>query len=293
VASTTAQLRAGSTRAERRASAQGRLRWELLTALVRKDLKVKYKDSTLGFAWSLANPLLLLAVYYFVFAVVLKSGIHDFVVYLMSGLLVWNFFSSALSFAVTVVVGNANLVRKVRFPLSVLPLSAVGFALVHFGLQILVLLAILLVTGYHFLGLQLLLILPAFAVGIVFTVALSMIVAALNVRYRDVQHIQEVALQAWFWVTPMVYPAGQVLKSLHYNHLLYRLYFLDPMATVVGTFQRAIYVHPNNGALLTLAAPGYAFYLEQLAACMFGSLILLWIGVRVYRHLQGDFAEDL
>lgn len=282
-----------SSTAQVRANAQSRLRWELLSALVRKDLKVKYKDSSLGFAWSLANPVLLLVVYYFVFAVVLKSGIHDFVVYLMSGLLIWNFFSSALLFSVGSVVGNGNLIRKVRFPLSVLPLSSVGFALVHFGLQILVLIAILLMAGYHFIGLQLLLVIPAFAVGLTFTVALALIVASLNVRYRDVQHILEVAMQAWFWVTPMVYPAGQIAKSLHHNGLLYRLYFLDPMAAVVATFQRAIYDHPYNGSLLTLAAPGYAFYLEQLAAGMFGSLILLWIGVRVFRHLQGDFAEDL
>ncbi|MHB2022603.1 MAG: ABC transporter permease [Mycobacteriales bacterium] len=282
-----------SSTAQVRANAQSRLRWELLSALVRKDLKVKYKDSSLGFAWSLANPLLLLVVYYFVFAVVLKSGIHDFVVYLMSGLLIWNFFSSALLFSVGSVVGNGNLIRKVRFPLSVLPLSSVGFALVHFSLQILVLVVILLIVGYHFIGLQLLLVFPAFAVGLTFTVALALIVASLNVRYRDVQHILEVAMQAWFWVTPMVYPAGQVAKSLHHNGLLYRLYFADPMAAVVASFQRAIYAHPFNGGLLTLAAPGYAFYLEQLAVAMFGSLVLLWVGVRVFRHLQGDFAEDL
>jgi ABC-2 type transport system permease protein len=279
--------------AEVRAKAQSRLRWELLAALVRKDLKVKYKDSTLGFAWSLANPLLLLGVYYFVFAVVLKSGIHDFVIYLMSGMLVWNFFSGAVLFAVGAVVGNANLVRKVRFPLTVLPLSSVGFALVHFALQILVLLVVLLVAGYDFLGLQLLLVIPAFAVGLVFTVALAMIVSALNVRYRDVQHILEVAMQAWFWITPMVYPAGQIAKGLHYNGLLYRVYFLDPMAAVVGTFQRAIYVHPYNGTLLTLAAPGYSFYLEQLGVDMVGSLILLWIGIRTFHRFKGDFAEDL
>lgn len=282
-----------SSTAQVRARAQGRLRWELLSALVRKDLKVKYKDSTLGFAWSLANPLLLLAVYYFVFAVVLRNGVHDFVVYLMSGLLVWNFFANALLFAVGCVVGNANLVRKVRFPLLVLPLSSVGFSLVHFALQLLVLLVILLIAGYHFIGLQLLLVFPAFVVVMVFTVALSLLVSALNVRYRDVQHILEVAMQAWFWLTPIVYPAGQVAKSLKHNALLYRIYFLDPMSAVVATFQRAIYNKPFSGNLLTLAAPGYSFYLEQLAACLVGSLILLWIGVWVFRRHQGDFAEDL
>jgi ABC-2 type transport system permease protein len=121
----------------RRTRAQTRVRYELLRNLVRKDLKVKYKGSTLGFAWSLANPLLLLAVYYVVFQVILPGRIPSFAIYLMSGLLVWNAFSSAVTGAATSVVGNANLVKKVRFPLPVLPLSAVGFAAVHFVLQML------------------------------------------------------------------------------------------------------------------------------------------------------------
>ena len=95
---------------------QGRLRWELLSGLVRKDLKVKYQGSTLGFLWSLANPLLLLAVYSFVFQVVFKSGIPSFGIYLMSGLLIWNAFQSSVMVAAGSVIGNAGLVRKVPLP---------------------------------------------------------------------------------------------------------------------------------------------------------------------------------
>ena len=112
------------------------------SGLVRKDLKVKYQGSVLGFLWSLANPLLLLVVYTFVFQVVLKTGIPQFGFYLMSGLLIWNAFAGAVGTATGAVVGNAGLVKKVRFPLSVLPLSAVGFALVHFVLQLVVLLVV-------------------------------------------------------------------------------------------------------------------------------------------------------
>src|ERR671933_789914 len=94
---------------ERRTRAQTRLRWELLRNLVRKDLKVKYKGSSLGFAWSLANPLLLLAVYYVVFQLILPGRIPSFAIYLMSGLLIWNAFASGVSGACFSVVGNANL----------------------------------------------------------------------------------------------------------------------------------------------------------------------------------------
>ncbi|WP_242605637.1 ABC transporter permease [Frankia sp. Cppng1_Ct_nod] len=278
---------------ERRSRAQTRVRWELLRNLIRKDLKVKYKGSTLGFAWSLANPLLLLAVYTLVFQVIMKSGVPRFGVYLMSGLLIWNAFSASVSAACGSVVFNANLVKKVRFPLPVLPLSAVGFALVHFVLQLFVLFVVVAALGYSFVGPGLFLLVPAFAVVMIFTVALSMLVSALNVRYRDTEHLLEVALLAWFWVNPIVYPVGLIRKVLHEWTWVY---FLNPMATVTATFQRAIYkapyVNPANGQTI-LADPGYLFYLEHLAIAGAISLALLWFGVHVFRRLQADFAEDL
>src|SRR6266542_2294492 len=127
--------------ADLRAASQSRVRLELLAELVRKDLKVKYKNSALGFVWSMANPLLYLAVFSLVFSVFLRNGVQNFAVLFMSGLLVWNFFNLATLSATGAVVGNANLVRKVRFPRVVLPLASVGFAGVHFVLQLAVLFA--------------------------------------------------------------------------------------------------------------------------------------------------------
>ena len=277
----------------RRSRAQTRVRWELLRNLIRKDLKVKYKGSTLGFAWSLANPLLLLVVYTFVFQVVLKTGIPRFGIYLLSGLLVWNAFSGSVSTACGSVVANANLVKKVRFPLLVLPLSAVGFAAVHFLLQLLVLFVVILVLGYSLIGPELLLLIPAGAVAIVFTVALSLMVSALNVRYRDTQHLLDVALLAWFWINPMVYAFGMIQDRLQEWTWVY---LLNPMAVVVTTFQRAIYDPPegnSTGSTNILADMGYAFYLEHLAIAGAISLAALWVGLRVFRRLQADFAEDL
>jgi ABC-2 type transport system permease protein len=279
---------------ERRSRAQTRVRWELLRNLIRKDLKVKYKGSTLGFAWSLANPLLLLVVYTLVFQVIMKSGVPRFGTYLMAGLLVWNAFAGSVSGACGSVVGNANLVKKVRFPLPVLPLSAVGFALVHFLLQLTVLFVVIAALGYSFVGLQLLLLIPAFIVALLFTTALSMLVAALNVRYRDTQHLLEVALLAWFWVNPIVYPSSLIHARLGEWTWLY---FLNPMAAVVAAFQRAIYDQPyaniNGTRTLILADAGYLYYLELLGVAAVISLALLWFGVHVFRRMQADFAEDL
>jgi ABC-2 type transport system permease protein len=286
-----------SLTAQQRARAQSRVRWELLVGLVRKDLKVKYQGSALGFLWSLANPLLLLVVYSFVFQVVFRSGVPHFGIYLMCGLLVWNAFSGSLGAATGSVVGNAGLVKKVRFPLSVLPLSAVGFAAVHFVLQLGVLVVVMVVIGYPFFGPQLLLLIPALAVALLFTVALSFVVAALNVRFRDTQHFVEIALVAWFWLNPIVYPVAFVRDRLG-DH--FWAYFLNPMAGVITTMQRAIYDEPYYDPpapaaphQLLLADPGYLFYLRQLGIGAVISVALLVLGRWLYRRLQGDFAEEL
>jgi ABC-2 type transport system permease protein len=280
----------------RRSRAQSRVRWELLRNLIRKDLKVKYKGSTLGFAWSLANPLLLLVVYTFVFQVVFKSGVPRFGIYFLAGMLVWNAFAGSVASACGSVIGNANLVKKVRFPLPVLPLSAVGFAAVHFVLQLLVLFVVVLALGYPLLGGGLVLLIPAGAVALVFTTGMSMLVSALSVRFKDTPHLIEVALMAWVWANPMVYAFGLIQNRLHEYTWIY---LLNPMAVVVATFQRAIYVNDvsitraDGTTSNVLADPGYLFYLKHLGIAGLISLAVLAVGIWVFRKLQADFAEDL
>ena len=279
--------------ADARAAAQSRVRLELLTELVRKDLKVKYKNSTLGFIWSLANPLLYLAVFTLVFTQLLDNGIQAFPVLFMSGFLVWNFFNLATLSGTGSVVGNANLVRKVRFPRVVLPLSSVGFAGVHFVLQLGVLLALMAVFYRDAFGPQLVLLVPALAVVTVFATAMALLASALNVRFRDVEHLLEVILLAWFWLTPIVYPVTFVRDQLAGNPWLFRLYMANPMAGVVTAMQRAIYVHPVAGGRDILPSGGYGFYLTWLGVAGAIALVLLALGLWTFRRLQADFAEEL
>jgi ABC-2 type transport system permease protein len=285
--------------ADARGAAQSRVRLELLTELVRKDLKVKYKNSALGFVWSMANPLLYLAVFSLVFSVLLPTGVPSFAVLFMAGFLVWNFFNLATLTATGSVVGNANLVRKVRFPRVVLPLSSVGFSGVHFLLQLLVF-AIVLVPFYPAaFGPQLWLLVPALAVAVTFTVAMSLLASALNVRYRDVEHLLEIALLAWFWLTPIVYPVTVVRDKVAGSGAwwLFDLYMANPMTAVVVAMQRAIYVHPvvtvDGQPRQILPADGYGFYLQWLGVAGAIALVLLVTGLWTFRRLQADFAEDL
>ena len=273
--------------AEVRAAAQSRLRWELLANLVRKDLKVKYKNSTLGFVWTLANPVLYLAVFTLVFGLFLPNNVPNFAVYFMAGLLVWNFFNTATLTATGSVVGNANLVKKVPFPRIVLPLSSVGFAGVHFALQLGVFAVFLVLLHRQTFGPQLALAVPALGVLLVFTTALSLIVASLNVVYRDVQHLWELALIAWFWLNPIVYAMSTVRDRLS-EHGLFWAYMLNPMAAVITSMQRAIYRDPGP-----LAADGYAFYLRWLGVAGLVSLGLLALGVWLFRRFEDTFAEEL
>ena len=285
--------------ADARAAAQSRVRYELLAELVRKDLKVKYKNSALGFVWSMANPLLYLAVFTLVFTFFLPNGVPKFAVLFMSGFLVWSFFNSATLHATGAVVGNAHLVKKVRFPRLVLPLASVGFAGVHFVLQLLVFFVFLVPFYPDAFGVQLWLLAPALAVAVAFTVAMSLLASALNVRYRDVQHLLEIVMLAWFWITPIVYPVTVVRDRLAEEGLLwmFKLYMANPMTAVVVAAQRAIYNHPvvatGTGPRQVLPAGGYGFYLQWLAVAAAISAVLLAVGLWTFRRLQADFAEEL
>ena len=165
---TTAPVGDRAELARRRAAAQGRIRWELLNQLIRTDLKVKYQGSVLGFTWSLANPLILLGIYFVIFTYILPAGVPEYAVYLMAGLLPFTAFSQGVSSAAGSVTASAGLVKKVRFPRLVLPLSSVGFALVQFVLQFVLLLTLVLVTSPSRFGVHTLLLIPALALLLLF-----------------------------------------------------------------------------------------------------------------------------
>jgi ABC-2 type transport system permease protein len=266
---------------------------QLLGNLVRKEVKVKYKSSVLGAAWSMLNPLLYLAVFTLVFKVVLKSGIPDFSVYLLSGLLAWNFFSTSLGLAARAVVDNANLVTKVYFPREILPLASEGAALVDFFLQALVLAAFMVLLRVGVLGVNLLLLPLALFALLVFTAALSLWVGALNVRYRDTQHLLNLALLTWFWLTPVVYAGAQLWDTLQRHPLWLDVYLANPLVGIVFGFQRALYGQVSPGGVPVLPPVSVGWLAILLGGISAGSIVLFLLAWRTFFHLSGDFAEEL
>ncbi len=265
---------------------------EILLNLIRKELKVKYAASVLGAVWSVLNPIVFLVVFSFVVRV-LGNSVPDYPVYLLSGLLAWNLFGAALQSGARSVLDNSNLVKKVAFPREILPLSSIGVALVDYVLQIAVLLLIMLVSGFGLHWPELALFPLAFAALLAFTTALTFGLAALNVRYRDVGHLLNIALLVWFWVTPIVYAEALVQEQLAGRDLLWALYLANPLTPIVGGMHRALYASPSPDGTPVLFQVSLGWLALVLAVVLVLSLVVLRFTWGYFFTRSGDFAEEL
>ncbi len=282
---------------------------ELLVGLISKELAVKYNASFLGMFWSMLNPAFTLGIYYFVFQVVLGSGISDFAIFLMSGLLAFNLFNYSTQNATGTMVGNAGIVKKVAFPREILPLASVGAGMVFFFFQSIVLVVVLAASRYS-PGLRFLpLLVPALLALIVLSATLAIFLSAVNVYLRDTQHLVELIVgAAWFWSTPIVYSYSSITKKLVDHHLPAWLPLLNPLTDIVLVFQRSIYAKiygasKNPGALRpgsalqqsaqTLPANGEWWFLWHVLVVLGISVVLLFGALAVFGRLEGNFAEEL
>ena len=303
---------------------------ELFIYLVRKEIKVKYMNSFLGFLWSMLNPALTLAVFYVLFTYFLPNGYPYFVIYMFSAMLVWNFFQAGLMGGTSSVVVNAGIVKKVAFPREILVLASVGASFMFFFYQSIVLAIFMFAFRHAPLWHEMWLLPLALVALCVFCAALAVFLSAVNVYLRDTQHLVEVLLVAWFWAIPTVYAfSGRVQQSLQRHTIafiphtkLIWLYFANPVVPVVMTFQRVFYndFHPRStkpGIVLihghseTVAHPlvGWtpahqdgigilAYYpihwFVVANLIVLGVSMLLFLGALVvFGHLEGNFAEEL
>lgn len=263
---------------------------ELLRNLTRLQLKVKYKNSILGFLWSLLNPAMYLVVFSVVFTVILETNVPQFGLFLLSGLLVWNFFSAAITGGAGSIVGSSSLVTKVWFPREILPISAVGAAAFHLLLQSMVMVVALLAFQRMPSGQFAPLLVPAVGVLLVLTCAFAIALSAVNVYLRDTQHLLELALVAWFWASAIVYPFQLVADKLDNNDIPQAITWLNPVLPVILTFQRAIY-NPADSAVLGNHGPRW--YLAALGSVGVASVLLLLGALWLFGRLEDNFAEEI
>jgi ABC-2 type transport system permease protein len=269
---------------------------ELLIYLVRTEIKVKYKNSALGLVWSMVAPAMTLAIYFFVFSVVLGNKMPNFVIFLFSGLLLWNLFSLGVLTGTGVVVNNAGIVKKVSFPREILALAAVGSACVFFFFQAIVMVIFMVVLQAPPDVAYFPVLILALITGVILASALSVLLSSINVYLRDTQHLIEVVLTAWFWACPIVYSYWTVEKKLGPRGLTW-IYFLNPVTPLVLAFQRCLYAHPvvtiEGTVTQVLPTQGYLWYVVLVLIVLAISVLLFLVALAIFGRLEGNFAEEL
>jgi ABC-type polysaccharide/polyol phosphate export permease len=253
---------------------------DLLLNLVARDLAVRYRRSALGFFWSFLNPLLMMVVFSIVFQVVRPLSVRNYALFVLTGLLAWNFLAGSLGGAVRSITGNANLIDKVYFPREVLPLSVVLSNLVNFLLSLVVFIPLSLLLGAQWSAWTLALPLIV-GVQLILVTGLALLLAALNVFYRDTELVLDVALTGWFFLTPIFYELELLPKQVFGLELdVWRLvYTLNPMATLVTDYRYILlYEYPVIRHTLVSLATG---------------LVVLMVGWIVFRRCAPAFAEEV
>lgn len=233
-----------------------RFRW-LVYELVLRDLRLRYRGSVLGFAWTLLNPLLFMLVYTLVFAVFLKMGTKNYPVYVLAGMIAWNWFATAVSQGTSAILDGRMYVGRSVFPMKVLPLIPVLSNGVNFVLSLPLLLVLMALYHVHF-GPALLALPLIVAVEFLFILGVVMLSATYNVFYRDLQQLISYVLTALFFLTPIFYPRDHVSAR-------FQAWFAwNPIAGITGAFQSVMY----EGRFPNWAALGYALFCAIVVATL-------------------------
>jgi lipopolysaccharide transport system permease protein len=225
---------------------------EVLWNLVRRNLKVRYKNSVLGFAWSLLNPLMQIGVWYFVFKILIQHGEPNFMPFLVIGFLPWLFFSQTVLDSTNCVSQEMALIKKAYFPRTILPLSALISNLIHLGFAFVVVFALFAVWGVS-VNIYYLWVIPATILVAIFAYGLSAMLAAWSAFYADVKFIVGNLMGLWFFLAPVLYPTSLVLNKRIAQAdnwvevllrdqlpLLKQFFLLDPLTIAVEGYRSAL-----------------------------------------------------
>lgn len=259
---------------------------ELLGMLTRRELKARYKDSALGFLWSLARPLTQLGIYYIVVGkfMAAAASIDNFAIYIFAGLTIYTLFSEIVGTGTGAILANAGLVKKVYLPREIFPLAGVGSSLFNFVIQLGILIIASLALGTLQFSTDLLYGVGSLLIVLIYGTALSLILSAVNVYLRDIQYLVEVVLLLLMWASPIVYSWHMVETVLPAWAM--EIYLNNPVTIAVLGFQQAFWAEASNGVMPD-------FLGERMLIAGIIGLALLLLAQRVFAKLQGNFAQEL
>ncbi|MGH9840992.1 MAG: ABC transporter permease [Blastocatellia bacterium] len=247
---------------------------ELLWLVTQREIKVRYKQSSLGILWAILQPLLLMVVLtvFYSWFVRMPSDDLPYPLFSYAALLPWTFFSTSLTFAIPSLIQNSHIITKIYFPREIVPLASVLTAFLDFLVASLIFVGMLI--AYRVAPTwNLLYVIPLLAIQMTFTVGVCLLLSAFTVLYRDVRHTLPLVIQIWMFVTPILYSASVVPERFR------GWYFsLNPMAAIIDGYRRAV----------VQGAPPQMRYLGLAAAV---SIVLVWAGYKYFKHLEREFAD--
>jgi len=246
---------------------------ELITVLAGREIKARYKQSVLGYAWVILNPLLQMLVMAFVFSQIMRFNTISvpYTIFLYCGLLPWNLFANSLSSSTNALVSNAPLLSKIYFPREIFVISTIIAKIIDFFLASTIFVAFL-IFYQHPVTSNLLWVIPIFLIQQLFTYGVSLILSALNLFYRDIQYVLNLLILIWMYLTPVIYPTEIFPER-------YRFIFqLNPMAVIINAYRQTIL----GGGSPNLTSLGIALAV---------SLIITILGYKLFKKLEGVFAD--
>lgn len=246
---------------------------ELLKTNIKKEIRGKYKGSWLGVLWTFLNPLLMLAVYAFVFPYILRVNVDNYTIFMIVALIPWNFFTTAIQSGTGSVVANGNILKKVYFPREIIPISITTSQLVNFLITCIIMAVFIIFSGVGF-SVHVLLFPLLVLIQYILILGLTFILSALTVFVRDIDHFVSVILMLGFYATPIVYQ-GEMLPKKFQIFLK-----LNPMAQLVEAYRSILYYHRLPD-------------MTMLVVWGLGSVALLVVGYLIFKKLEKSFVEEL
>lgn len=246
---------------------------ELLKTNVKKDVGGKYKNSFLGVLWSFINPLLQIAVYAFVFQIIMRSNIENYAVYLCCALVPWQYFSSVVLRGAATIIDNGNIIKKVYFPREILPISIVTSEGINFLISTVIILGFVIVSGIG-LSVNVFWYFLIVIIQYIISLGISFIVSSLSVYFRDLLHLLGVVMQLLFYATPIVYSAQNVPASFRW------ILKINPMSYLIEGYRSIFY---------DKMPPDF----KSLGIALLMGIVLCTVGYFAFRKLEKGFAEEI